>query len=103
VAKLHADKVYDSAEKRRGLRTRGITVRIARSSIAPSERLGRHRWRSSGDLRGSSLAAACECATSGEPTYVVADDGGSFDRARNSTVHLVVQRDIPYLLYFWGL
>ena len=43
-AKLHADKAYDSAEKRRELRARGITPRIARRGIDSSERLGRHRW-----------------------------------------------------------
>ncbi len=43
-AKLHADKAYDSAEKRRALRARGITPRIARRGIESSERLGRHRW-----------------------------------------------------------
>ena len=43
-AKLHADKAYDSAEKRRALRSRGITPRIARRGIDSSERLGRHRW-----------------------------------------------------------
>ena len=43
-AKLHADKAYDSSEKRRGLRARGITPRIARRGIESSERLGRHRW-----------------------------------------------------------
>jgi transposase len=43
-AKLHADKAYDSAEKRRTLRRRGITPRIARRGIESSERLGRYRW-----------------------------------------------------------
>ena len=43
-AKLHADKAYDSAEKRRELRARGITPRIARRGIDSSERPGRHRW-----------------------------------------------------------
>ena len=43
-AKLHADKAYDSAEKRRALRARGITPRIARRGTDSSERLGRHRW-----------------------------------------------------------
>jgi len=42
--KLHADKAYDSAEKRRALRQRGITPRIARRGIESSERLGRYRW-----------------------------------------------------------
>ncbi len=43
-AKLHADKAYDSAEKRHALRSRGITPRIARRGIDSSERLGRYRW-----------------------------------------------------------
>jgi IS5 family transposase len=41
---LHADKAHDSAEKRRVLRTRGITPRIARRGIDSRERLGRYRW-----------------------------------------------------------
>ena len=43
-AKLHADKAYDSAEKRRALRARGITPRLARRGIESSERLGQYRW-----------------------------------------------------------
>jgi transposase len=43
-AKLHADKAYDSSEKRRALRPRGITARIARRGVESSERLGRYRW-----------------------------------------------------------
>jgi transposase len=43
-AKLHADKAYDSAEKRRALRRRGIAPRIARRGVESSERLGRYRW-----------------------------------------------------------
>jgi transposase len=43
-AKLHADKAYDTAEKRRALHSRGITPRIARRRIDSSERLGRYRW-----------------------------------------------------------
>ena len=43
-AELHADKAYDAAEKRRALRSRGITPRIARRGIDSSERLGRCRW-----------------------------------------------------------
>lgn len=43
-AKLHADKAYDAAEKRRALRRRGIIPRIARRGIESSERLGRYRW-----------------------------------------------------------
>ncbi len=42
--KLHADKGYDYPEKRRALRKRGITPRIARKRIESSERLGRYRW-----------------------------------------------------------
>ena len=42
--KLHADKGYASAAKRRALRARGIIPRIARPCIDSSERLGRHRW-----------------------------------------------------------
>ncbi|CAA9549587.1 MAG: Mobile element protein [uncultured Thermomicrobiales bacterium] len=42
--KLHADKAYDSAEKRCALRARSITSRIARRGVDSSERLGRHRW-----------------------------------------------------------
>ena len=43
-AKLHADKGYDYPEKRRALRHRGITPRIARRGVESSERLGRFRW-----------------------------------------------------------
>jgi transposase len=43
-AKLHADKGYDYSEKRRALRRRRITPRIARRGVESSERLGRHRW-----------------------------------------------------------
>jgi hypothetical protein len=35
--KLHADKAYDAAEKRQGLRQRGIKPRIARRGIESSE------------------------------------------------------------------
>ncbi|WP_425303094.1 IS5 family transposase [Nocardia wallacei] len=42
--KLHADKAYDTADLRRWVRNRGITVRIARKGIESSQRLGRHRW-----------------------------------------------------------
>ncbi|MFD9519630.1 IS5 family transposase [Streptomyces sp. NPDC059979] len=42
--KLHADKGYDYAHLRRWLRERGIKHRIARRSVEPSQRLGRHRW-----------------------------------------------------------
>ncbi|POG48595.1 IS5 family transposase [Streptomyces sp. ZL-24] len=42
--KLHADKGYDYPHLRRWLRGRGITHRIARKEIEPSQRLGRHRW-----------------------------------------------------------
>jgi transposase len=43
-AKLHADKAYDSSAPRRALRTRGITLHLARRGIEHGERLGRHRW-----------------------------------------------------------
>ncbi|MFS0692881.1 IS5 family transposase [Streptomyces nitrosporeus] len=43
-AKLHADKGYDYVHLRRWLRERGITHRIARKGVKPSQRLGRHRW-----------------------------------------------------------
>jgi IS5 family transposase len=43
-AKLHGDKAYDSARCRRALRRRGITPRIARHGIEPSQKLGRYRW-----------------------------------------------------------
>ncbi len=43
-AKLHADKGYDYPEKRRALRRRGITPRIARRGVESSERLGRFSW-----------------------------------------------------------
>jgi transposase len=43
-AKLHADKAYDFSEKRRALRRRGITPRIARRGVESSDRLGRFRW-----------------------------------------------------------
>ncbi|XDV66062.1 transposase [Streptomyces sp. R33] len=42
--RLHTDKGYDDAHLRRRLRGRGIEHRIARKDIAPSQRLGRHRW-----------------------------------------------------------
>lgn len=42
--KLHADKAYDYPGKRRALRARGITPRIARKGIESSEKLGRYRW-----------------------------------------------------------
>jgi transposase len=43
-AKLHGDKGYDYPRCRRALRRRGITPRIARRGIEPSDRLGRHRY-----------------------------------------------------------
>jgi hypothetical protein len=42
--KLHADKAYDSRERRAGLRRRGIAPRIARKGSESSTKLGRHRW-----------------------------------------------------------
>jgi IS5 family transposase len=44
-ARLHADTGDDDPRCRRGLRRRGISPRIARRGIEPSDRLGRHRWR----------------------------------------------------------
>jgi hypothetical protein len=43
-AKLHLDKAYDDPRRRRALRQRGITPRIARRGIESSQRLGRHRF-----------------------------------------------------------
>ena len=43
-AKLHGDKGYDFAVKRRALRARGIVPRLARRGIKSKERLGRYRW-----------------------------------------------------------
>jgi transposase len=43
-AKLHADKASDARAKRRALRARGITPRIARKGVESSERLDRFRW-----------------------------------------------------------
>jgi transposase len=42
--KLHGDKGYDYPAKRRALRRRGITPRIARRGVDSSERLGQFRW-----------------------------------------------------------
>jgi IS5 family transposase len=42
--KLHGDKGSDYPRCRRALRQRGITPRIARRGIEPSQRLGRHRY-----------------------------------------------------------
>ena len=42
--KLHTDKGYDFPCCRKSLRKKGITPRITRRSVEPSERLGRHRW-----------------------------------------------------------
>jgi IS5 family transposase len=43
-AKLYGDKGYDYPRCRRALRRRGITPRIARRGIEPSDKLGRHRY-----------------------------------------------------------
>ncbi|QGK70202.1 IS5 family transposase [Allosaccharopolyspora coralli] len=43
-AKLHGDKAYNSADRRRWLRDHGIRPRLARKGVESSERLGRHRW-----------------------------------------------------------
>lgn len=42
--KVHADKADDISRCRRFLHPRGIRVRIARTGIDASQRLGRHRW-----------------------------------------------------------
>jgi IS5 family transposase len=42
--KVHADKAYDIPRCRRFLRSRRITIRIARKGIDSSQHLGRHRW-----------------------------------------------------------
>ena len=44
LKKLHADKGYDFPRCRKALRKRGITPRIARREVEPSERVGRHQW-----------------------------------------------------------
>lgn len=41
---LHTDKSYDYAHLRRWLRQRGITHRIVRKGVEPSQRLDRDRW-----------------------------------------------------------
>jgi IS5 family transposase len=41
--KLHADKAYDSAANRAGVRRRHILPRLARKGIESKERLGRYR------------------------------------------------------------
>lgn len=43
-AKLHGDKTYNSRERRRWLRDKGIRPRLARKDIESKQRLGRHRW-----------------------------------------------------------
>ena len=42
--KLHADKAYDSRDRRAALERRGITPRIARKGSESKTKLGRHRW-----------------------------------------------------------
>jgi hypothetical protein len=42
--KLHADKAYDSRDRRAALQQRDITPRIARKGIESKTKLGRHRW-----------------------------------------------------------
>lgn len=42
--KGHADKGYDYPRCRAALRRRHIKVRIARTGVERSDRLGRHRW-----------------------------------------------------------
>jgi transposase len=43
-AKLHADKAYDQPALRRWVAARGIGVRIARTGIESTQKLGTHRW-----------------------------------------------------------
>ena len=42
--KLHADKAYESRDRREALERRDIIPRIARKGIEPGTKLGRHRW-----------------------------------------------------------
>ena len=42
--KLHADKAYESHDRRAALEQRGITPRIARKGIESRTKLGRFRW-----------------------------------------------------------
>ena len=42
--KLHGDKAFDQPALRREIRRRGIVVRIARTGVESSQRLGTHRW-----------------------------------------------------------
>jgi IS5 family transposase len=42
--KLHADTAYDIPRCRRALSRRQIKIRIARTGVESSEKLGRHRW-----------------------------------------------------------
>ncbi len=42
--KLHADKAYDSRDRRAALQQRDITPRIARKGIESKTKLGRYRW-----------------------------------------------------------
>ncbi len=43
-ATLHADKAYDIPRCRQALTRRHIRIRIARTGVESSQRLGRHRW-----------------------------------------------------------
>lgn len=52
-AKLHADKGYDFNRRRRDLRARYTTPRIARRSVKSSSHLGKHRWSLRGRSHGS--------------------------------------------------
>jgi IS5 family transposase len=54
--KLQPDKAYDHPRCRRALRRRGITPRIARRSVEPRDKLGRHRY-----VVGRSLAWLLGC------------------------------------------
>jgi IS5 family transposase len=42
--KLHADKAYESRDRRAALEPRQLTPRIARKGIDSKAGLGRHRW-----------------------------------------------------------
>lgn len=42
--RLHADKAYDQPALPREVRRHGIAVRIVRTAVQSSQRLGRHRW-----------------------------------------------------------
>ncbi|GAA2993669.1 hypothetical protein Sfulv_04620 [Streptomyces fulvorobeus] len=64
--KLHADKGYDYAHLRRWSRERGVTHRIARKGVEPSQRLGRHRWTAERTCFGYQGGVGVPCR-SGDP------------------------------------